>query len=57
MEIWLDANISPVIAGWLCKEFALNCIALREIGLRDAGDSVIFKAAKAKDNVVIIYKR
>lgn len=56
MELWLDAHISPIIAVWLRTEFSIQCFALREIGLRDADDPVIFKAAKAKGNVVILTK-
>src|ERR1700722_11737956 len=56
MELWLDAQISPLIASWIRMEFSMSCFALREIGLRDASDSVIFKAAKAKGKVIIITK-
>jgi predicted nuclease of predicted toxin-antitoxin system len=56
MEIWLDANISPVIATWVRVEFSYQCFALREMGLRDASDPVIFRAAKTKGDVVLITK-
>ena len=56
MEIWLDAQISPHIANWIRKEFSINCFALRDLSLRDASDSVIFKAAQKKTNITLITK-
>lgn len=56
MEIWLDAQLSPLLANWIQKEFSHLCLALRELNLRDADDTVIFAAAKAKGNVCIMTK-
>lgn len=56
MELWLDAQISPVLAPWILTEFSIECFALRDLQLRDADDAVIFKAAKQKQNVIIITK-
>ena len=56
MELWLDAQISPVLAPWVRTEFSMECFALRDFQLRDADDAVIFKAAKQKQNVIIITK-
>lgn len=56
MELWLDAQISPIIASWIRKEFEVDCIALREINLQYADDPMIFKAAKAKGTVVVMTK-
>jgi predicted nuclease of predicted toxin-antitoxin system len=56
MEVWLDANISPAISNWIRNEFNIPCISLRDLGFREAADFVIFKAAKAKGDVVIITK-
>ena len=56
MELWLDAHISPGIATWIRVEFSIPCLALRDIGLRDAGDSMIFKEAKKQGDVVILTK-
>ena len=56
MQIWLDAHISPLIAEWIAKEFSIECVAIRELKLRDAADVVIFNAAKKKSDVVIMTK-
>lgn len=53
--IWLDAQISPQIAQWISQHFKIQCIALRDIGLRDADDTTIFLEAK-KANAIIITK-
>jgi predicted nuclease of predicted toxin-antitoxin system len=56
MEVWLDANISPAIASWMRREFSIGCFAVRDLGLRDATDTIIFKAAKVKGEIVIVSK-
>jgi predicted nuclease of predicted toxin-antitoxin system len=53
MTIWVDAQLSPRIARWIAANFSLTAQPLREIGLRDAEDEVIFAAARAADVVVL----
>ncbi len=56
MEIWLDAQLSPQISKWICDNFKLNCVHVRELGLRDSTDSQIFQKAKERGEVIIISK-
>ena len=44
MTIWLDAHLSPLLAAWLNWKFDVQ--AVRDLGLRDADDEEIFRAAK-----------
>lgn len=53
MTIWIDAQLSPVIAKWISQTFGLTAIAVRDLGLRDAKDLVIFTAAKQASVVVM----
>ncbi len=53
MIIWLDAHLSPAIASWMSLEFSVSAIAVRDLGLRDAGDQEIFSAAKQANAVVM----
>jgi predicted nuclease of predicted toxin-antitoxin system len=53
MTIWIDAQISPAIAAWIRSNFAVNAIAVRDLGLRDATDREIFLAAKTGNAVVM----
>ena len=46
MTLWVDAQLSPSIAPWVEKEFGIRCLALRDLGLRDASDEEIFAAAR-----------
>lgn len=46
-ELWIDAQLSPAIAGWLPEVLGLPVRALRDLGLRDADDPEIFQRAKA----------
>lgn len=46
--IWLDAHLSPAISTWVTDTFAVTTQTLRDLGLRDAEDLVIFEAAKAQ---------
>jgi len=50
---WLNAHLSPKLAGWIAEEFGVNCIAVRDLGLRDASDIDIFNAAKQQDVVIM----
>jgi predicted nuclease of predicted toxin-antitoxin system len=51
--LWLDAQISPAIAVWLRMRFDLDAVGVRDLGLRDAEDMEIFRAAKAAGAVVM----
>ena len=53
--IWLDAHLSPRLARWLREEMSQETVALRDLGLRDAEDELIFERAR-KEKVVILTK-
>ena len=53
MILWLDAQLSPLLATWLRWKFSLEVSSLRDLGLRDAEDLVIFQAAEATGAIVI----
>ena len=55
MKFWLDAHLSPRIAVWLRSELSVDASTLKELGLRDAEDTEIFRAAR-ESNAVIITK-
>jgi predicted nuclease of predicted toxin-antitoxin system len=52
-SIWLDAQLSPRIARWITANFPVEAIAVRDLGLRDAEDIVIFERARVVDAVVL----
>ncbi len=45
MTIWIDAQLSPSIATWIGVRFGITAVAVRELGLRDAKDIEILRAA------------
>jgi predicted nuclease of predicted toxin-antitoxin system len=53
--IWLDAHLSPRIAAWLREELHIQAEALRDLGLRDAEDEIIFERAHT-ERVTILTK-
>jgi predicted nuclease of predicted toxin-antitoxin system len=53
MTLWVDAQMSPAIAAWISGNFAVNAIAIRDLGLRDATDKEIFEAARREAAVVM----
>ena len=53
MTLWVDAQFSPAIAAWITETFAIDAVALRDLGLRDAEDEEIFRAAKSASAVVM----
>ena len=46
MTIWIDAQLSPALAKWIGKNFDVQAIAVRDLGLREATDRDIFRAAR-----------
>ena len=54
-EIWVDAQLPPALAAWLRENHDVKAFSLRELGLRDADDLVIFREAK-KRGVILISK-
>ena len=55
MTLWLDAQLPPQLVIWIQQNFAIDAVALRDIGLRDATDNVIFDAA-IKANAILVSK-
>ena len=54
--VWIDAQISPAIAAWINTNFpGIQASSVRQLGLRDAEDRIIFEAARA-ENVVVMTK-
>lgn len=53
MTVWVDARISPALAAWLHRTFAVDAHAVRDLGLREAEDPAIFAAARAAGAVVL----
>ena len=53
MTVWVDAQLSPRIAEWISAHLSVTAYALRELGLRDAAEIEIFRAARAADAVVM----
>jgi len=52
MKLWLDAQLSPAMAPWIVKQFAIEAVSVRDVGLRDASDVHIFEAAKQAEVVL-----
>lgn len=53
MILWIDAQLSPAIAPWINATFDIQAHAVRDLGLRDAKDLQIFRAAREKKAVVM----
>lgn len=49
----MDAQLSPSIAKWLINEYKVKAHSLWALGMLEADDMDIFKAAKAADAVLI----
>lgn len=55
--IWVDAQLSPAIAGWIPMELGVQAHALRDLGLRDADDTVIFMRARDHNAIILVIGR
>lgn len=53
MKILIDAQLSPYLAKWIEKEFNIESVAVRDIGLRNATDKEIFFTARKYNSIVI----
>jgi len=51
--IWIDAQMSPAIAAWISAKFPIACLAVRDVGLRDAEDREIFLEARKQSAIVM----
>lgn len=46
-EIWIDAQLSPALAAWINRTYdEMTAKSVRAMGLRDAEDAEIFRAAR-----------
>jgi predicted nuclease of predicted toxin-antitoxin system len=55
-ELWLDVQISPVIAKWLSEETGLSVKSAYITGLNDLSDREIYLKAKNAGKVILISK-
>ncbi len=55
MKFWVDAQLPPMLAACLSRQYSIDAISLRDLGLRDAADIEIFQAAQ-REQVVMISK-
>ncbi len=53
MIYWVDAQLPPQVADWLRWTFKVEAHSLRDLGLRDAEDEVIFQQARQAGIVLI----
>ena len=53
MTIWIDAQLSPTLAPWITERFRIETRAVRDLGLRDAKDRVIYQAAREAGVIVM----
>ena len=53
MNFWIDAQLPPLLAAWLSSRHGVEAHALRDLGMRDATDEQIFRAARQARVVVV----
>lgn len=53
MRFILDAQLPPQLAPWLSDEFGIEAVAVRDLGLAAAADSVLFDFARTENAVVL----
>ncbi|MFC2130527.1 DUF5615 family PIN-like protein [Bacteroidota bacterium] len=53
MKIWLDAQLSPLIAKWIRDEFQIEITPLRDLALRNTPDREIFFQAKQYNAMIM----
>ena len=57
MTLWLDAQLSPRLAQWMAETFGVECVHVRDLGLRHAEDAAVFhQAREAGTGTVVMTK-
>jgi predicted nuclease of predicted toxin-antitoxin system len=51
--VWVDAQIAPLLAGWMREVLGIDAVAVRDLGLRQAEDPVIFERARAAGAILL----
>ena len=58
MRLWLDAQLPPLLAGWINGQgLGIQAVAVRDLGLRQASDPLIVQAAREAGVVVMTKDR
>lgn len=55
MTIWIDAHLAPSLAKWITETFGVAAQAVRDLGLRETKDILVFQAAR-KANAIVLTK-
>ena len=53
MILWIDAQLSPALAPWIGREFGVEAVSARHLGLVGARDLAIFRAAREANATVM----
>lgn len=53
MKIWVDAQLSPLIAQWFSSTYNVEAVAVRDLGLREARDRDIFLSARETKAIIL----
>ena len=57
MTVWLGAQLSPRLSRWIAETFGVECVHVRDLGLRHAEDREVFhKAREAGPGTVVMTK-
>jgi predicted nuclease of predicted toxin-antitoxin system len=57
VRLWLDAQLSPALSGWIEAEFGLSATPVRDLGLLHAEDHEIFLSARETADIVMTKDR
>lgn len=55
-EIWLDTNISPIIAKWMNEDMSITVKSSYSLSLHHLPDVEIYQRAKIQGNVILLSK-
>jgi len=53
VKIWVEAQLSPLIAQWFCSTYNVEAVAVRDLGLREARDRDIFLSARETKAIIL----
>jgi len=53
VTVWLDAQLSPVLANWTRTTFKVRCFPIRDLGGTTMYDGTLFMRAKQEADILI----
>lgn len=56
LEIWLDTNLSPILAKWMAEQTGIVVKSAYSLGIHGLTDIQVYEMAKKQGNIILVSK-